>query len=287
MKKVANTKTAAELFLYAALVVMGASIVFNPWIGESNPLLYIAVMFIIFAFFAFFAYFIGKEDGDYELLLLSLVNVVMAILIFYFKNGNLPVLLSFTLSAWSFFYISLKLIIAFQYKEIDYKKYIVKNFVTVVILLLSAVTIFRLFNDDIILVLTLYGYYFIIVAALNFLEVCLCKVTFDADDSHTFRLMPSSFDITREETSAKPAKVLVEEKSVVANKKTTVKKKVSTPKKKVAVSSAAKKTVTKKPATKKVAKNPAPKKVATKTTTPKKNATKSGTTKKATKKKAK
>lgn len=264
MKKVANTKTVAELFLYAALVVMGASIVFNPWVGESNPLLYIAAMFVIFAFFAFFAYFVGREEGDYELLLLSLVNVVMAVLIYYFRNGNLPVLLSFTLSAWAFFYISLKLITAFQFKDTDYKKYIVKNFITVVILLLSAVTIFRLFNDDIILVLTVYGYYFIIVAALNFLEVCLCKVGFDSNDEHTFKLMPSSFDITKEEAK-KPVKVLVEEtvvkknsveKPVAKKKATTAKKKTATkaPVKKVTKTTASTKKPTKKVATRKTTK---------------------------------
>lgn len=208
MKKMANTKTIAELFLYTVLLVMGIAIVVNPWVGESNPLFYIACMFIIFAFFAFVAYFIGKKEDDYELLLLSLLNIAMAVFLYYYKEGDLPMVLSYSLSAWSFFYITLKFLTAFLYKATEYKKYATKILVTIIVLILSAVSIFRLFNDDIMLDLTTYGYYFIIVAALNFLEVCLTRITYSTNDEESFKFLD---DKTTSKSSAKPIKILVED----------------------------------------------------------------------------
>lgn len=289
MNKVANTKTIAEIFLYMVLAVLGISIVFNPWVGGSNPLFYLAIMFMIFAFFSFVAYFIGRKDGDYELILLSLVNVVIAVFLYYFKDGNIPMLLSFSLSSWSFFYITLKLITAFQYRDINYKKHSIKMFITAIIFVLSIITVFSLFTDDIILGLSLYGYYYIIVAGLNFLEVTLNRIVFEKEDTNTFKLIPSALE-PEDLHYIEPVKVLIEDgednrfddtfvgeiievfESEETPKKKTTTKKSSTTKKK---STTKKPTTTKKASTSKVAK---------KVTTKKSNNAKKTTTKKATKK---
>ena len=270
MNKVANTKTIAEIFLYMVLAVIGISIVFNPWVGGSNPLFYLAIMFMIFAFFSFVAYFIGKKDGDYELILLSLVNVVIAVFLYYFKDGSIPMLLSFSLSSWSFFYITLKLITAFQYKDINYKKHSIKMFITAIIFVLSIITVFSLFTDDIILGLSLYGYYYIIVAGLNFLEVTLNRMVFEKDDANTFKLIPSALE-PEDLYYIEPVKVLVEDgednrfddtfvgqiidvfeevkmpKKKTTKKTSTTKKKAST--KKATTSKSSKKSTTKKSST--------------------------------------
>jgi len=190
MNKIANTKTIAEIFLYMILLVIGVSIVFNPWVGGSNPLFYLAIMFMIFAFFSFVAYFIGRKEGDYELILLSLVNVVISVFLYYFKEGNIPMLLSFSLSSWSFFYITLKLITAFQYRDINYKKHSIKMFITAIIFVLSVITVFSLFTDDIILGLSLYGYYYIIVAGLRgfFMDTENIKEKIEQIDKETFKI---------------------------------------------------------------------------------------------------
>ena len=270
MNKVANTKTIAEIFLYMVLAVIGISIVFNPWVGGSNPLFYLAIMFMIFAFFSFVSYFIGKKDGDYELILLSLVNVVIAVFLYYFKDGSIPMLLSFSLSSWSFFYITLKLITAFQYKDINYKKHSIKMFITAIIFVLSIITVFSLFTDDIILGLSLYGYYYIIVAGLNFLEVTLNRIVFEKDDANTFKLIPSALE-PEDLYYIEPVKVLVEDgednrfddtfvgqiidvfeevkmpKKKTTKKTSTTKKKAST--KKATTSKSSKKSTTKKSST--------------------------------------
>ena len=270
MNKVANTKTIAEIFLYMVLAVIGISIVFNPWVGGSNPLFYLAIMFMIFAFFSFVAYFIGKKDGDYELILLSLVNVVISVFLYYFKDGSIPMLLSFSLSSWSFFYITLKLITAFQYKDINYKKHSIKMFITAIIFVLSIITVFSLFTDDIILGLSLYGYYYIIVAGLNFLEVTLNRIVFEKDDANTFKLIPSALE-PEDLYYIEPVKVLVEDgednrfddtfvgqiidvfeevempKKKTTKKTSTTKKKAST--KKAITSKSSKKSTTKKSST--------------------------------------
>jgi len=283
MNKIANTKTIAEIFLYMILLVIGVSIVFNPWVGGSNPLFYLAIMFMIFAFFSFVAYFIGRKEGDYELILLSLVNVVISVFLYYFKEGNIPMLLSFSLSSWSFFYITLKLITAFQYRDINYKKHSIKMFITAIIFVLSVITVFSLFTDDIILGLSLYGYYYIIVAGLNFLEVTLNRIVFEKEDTNTFKLMPSAFE-PEDLHYVEPVKVLIEDgedndfdKTFVGDlfvvteevpKRKTTTKKTNTTKKK---------TATKKAAT--------TKKSTTSKTTKKTTAKKGGTTKKTTTKK--
>lgn len=243
MKKLAKTKSIAEVFLYAVLLIIGLSIVMNPWVGESNPLFYIACMFIIFAFFSFFAYFLGKEEDDYELLLLSLINVVMAVFLYYYREGDLPLILSYSLSAWSFFYISLKLITAFLYKDNNPKKYSLKMFITAIILILSSFSIFKLYNDDILLDLMVYGYYFVIISVLNFLEVCLNRIVFEKDDTHTFKLMPDSY---YNPEKSDPIKILVEDIELVEVEEEPVEDV-----KKVAEKSTAKKTSTKKTTTKK------------------------------------
>lgn len=228
MKRVAKGKAIAELFLYAALIVMGVSIICNPWIGVENPLIYIASIYVIFAFFAFIAYFIGRKEEDYELILLSLLNVVMAVLLFYFEDGYLPLLLSFSLSSWAFFYITLKLIMAYQYKDINHKRYSIKMIITSIILFLSVLTIFKLFNDDIMLSLTAYGYYFVVVAALNFLEVTLNTIVYDVKDDNSFKLTPSSLEINDENNNS--VKILVEDIEEVTIEEPSKVKKVSTKK---------------------------------------------------------
>lgn len=249
MKKVANTKTVAEIFLYAVLAIMGTSIVFNPWIGGSEPLFYLAIMFIIFAFFAFFAYFIGRKEGDYELLLLSLVNVVIAVFLYYFKEGSIPMLLSFSLSSWAFFYITLKLITAYQFKNINYKKHSLKMFITAIIFILSIITVFNLFTDDIILALSLYGYYYIIVAGLNFLEVVLNRIVFEKDDKNTFKLIPSALE-SEDLEFLEPIKVLIEDLDIITEETEEEKPKKKTTLTKKNTKSSPKKTEVKKTSTK-------------------------------------
>lgn len=213
----------SEVLLYIFTLIMGLYLVFYPDFGSSNPLFAIACMFVILAFISFIAYYAGKKEGDYELLLLSLVDIVIAVFLYYFRDGNLAFILSFSLSAWSFFYIILKMITAFQSKFTEPKKYVIRILTAVIILLLSSVSIFKLFNDDALVILLVYGYYFIMVATINFLEITLNKVAFDKDEKNAFKMLPSF-----EEEIVKPAKVkvLVEEQDEVKEEIKTEEKEV-------------------------------------------------------------
>lgn len=225
-----NKRTASEILLYMFTLIMGLYLIFYPDFGHSNPLFTVACMFVVLAFISFIAYYAGKKEGDYELLLLSLVNIVIAVFLYYFRDGNLAFILSFSLSAWSFFYITLKMISAFQYKFENHKQYSLKIITAIITLLIASVSIFKLFNDDVLVSLLVYGYFFIIISSLNFLEVALNTIVFDTNDKNTFKIIKPTQK--KQTVQIKQVKTLVEEKEIEASKKKPTTKKKPTKTKK-------------------------------------------------------
>ncbi|MBR2137901.1 MAG: hypothetical protein IJ966_01175 [Bacilli bacterium] len=213
-----NGILAADMIVYIAIALIGYIILNLSWKTVFNPLEDIAILFFVFAFFSIVTYFINRRKEDYEFLIFSLINVLIAAFIFYF-NANPDS--GYTLKDAVLIYAVLNVI----NKIIHIRKLLVnrnlnalpKIAVTVLLVLLGIFMISSFYYkvEDHIFIL---GYYLITFGVLSLFEPLLALVMTNKKVER-FLMILLSYELDEDdEEEFEPKKI-----SVVTNKKKTKK----------------------------------------------------------------
>lgn len=137
--------------------------------GLVDIVLYSSILFFVYAFFSIICYFTKRREGDYEILLLSLINILTGTFMFVFKKDEVTMILGLGMTIYSIMVVMNRVYKIFTLKSVDNFMWIIKLFGTVLIGLLGMLTSYNLFNEVSVQTL-LYGYYFVSLGFIMLLE---------------------------------------------------------------------------------------------------------------------
>ena len=216
----------ANLILSVIVLIMGIVIMIFKAFGLTDIILYVSVLFYIYAFFGIIAYFVKRREGDYELLLLSLINIVVATYMFVFQNDNLPMILGSAMTVYTILIVANRGYKVLLQKSQNNFVWVIKFIMTFLLAFIGILTTINLFNETTVQTMMM-GYYFIITGVLMTIESSIELFMTD----RTFNKIVSKL-VDDEETHLEEVNEIKEEPVIVAKvekKKTTEKpKKVET-----------------------------------------------------------
>ncbi len=164
----------SQLILSILVLVIGIVVMIFKSFGLLDLNLYISILFYIYAFFSTIFYFVKRKEGDYELLILSLINIITATFMFVFKEDNTPMILGAAMTIYT-----VLLILNRGYKVLTLQRmnnfmWVIKFIITFLIAFLGMLTSFNLFNEVTVQTL-MFGYYFVtlgfMLTAENLIEM--------------------------------------------------------------------------------------------------------------------
>lgn len=208
----------ANLILSVIVLIMGIIIMIFKAFGLTDIILYVSILFYIFAFFSIIAYFIKRREGDYELLLLSLINIIVATYMFVFQNDNLPMILGSAMTVYTILMVANRGYKVLMLKNQDNFVWTVKFIMTFLLAFVGILTTINLFNETTVQTMMM-GYYFISTGVLMTIESAIELFVTD----RAFNKIVSK--LIDEET--KELEEIKEEVVVTATIKETPKKKVT------------------------------------------------------------
>lgn len=150
----------SQLCFSVLTIVMGILIMSFKAFGLLDLVLYTSTLFYVYAFLSLIAYFIKRKDGDYEMLFLSLIHVIVATLLYAFKDTEMNAMLGAAVLIYSILFTCNRLYKIYQLKNIESYMWIVKTMSTILVAFLSIVTSANLYAEEIVQTMML-GYYFI------------------------------------------------------------------------------------------------------------------------------
>lgn len=150
----------SEFILSMLVLIMGVVVMIFKTFGLIEIVIYGSVLFYIYAIFSTISYFIGRKEGDYELLLLSLINIITATFMFVFKNDNPAMILGAGMTIFTIMIVANRGVKIIQLKREDNYIWIIKFIVTFLIGFLGMLTTYNLFNNVTVQTL-MFGFYFI------------------------------------------------------------------------------------------------------------------------------
>lgn len=150
----------SELILSILILLMGVVVMIFKSFGLIEIVLYGSVLFYIYAIFSTVLYFVGRKEDDYELLLLSLINIITATFMFVFKKDNPAMILGAGMTIFTILIIANRGVKVIQLRREDNYLWIVKFIVTFLIGFLGMLTTFNLFNNVTVQTM-MFGFYFI------------------------------------------------------------------------------------------------------------------------------
>lgn len=159
----------ANLILSVIVLIMGIIIMIFKAFGLTDIILYVSILFYIFAFFSIIAYFIKRREGDYELLLLSLINIIVATYMFVFQNDNLPMILGSAMTVYTILMVANRGYKVLMLKNQDNFVWTVKFIMTFLLAFVGILTTINLFNETTVQTMMM-GYYFISTGVLMTIE---------------------------------------------------------------------------------------------------------------------
>ena len=83
-----NISLVSNLILSVIVIIIGIITTVFKSFGLVDIVLYASILFYVFAFFSIIAYFVKRNKGDYETLLLSLINIITATVMFVLKGQD-------------------------------------------------------------------------------------------------------------------------------------------------------------------------------------------------------
>ncbi len=208
----------AQVILSVLIIFIGVITTIFKSFGLVDIVLYASILFYIFSFFSIIVYFVKRKEGDYEVLLMSLINVITATFMFVFKTDDYKMILGLGFTIYSIMIVSNRIYKIYTLKNENNFMWIVKFMGTILIGFLGMLTSYNLFNEVSVQTL-LYGYYFtslgIILLFENIIEII---VTEDKWNKILNKLIASNNELEeiKEETTTK--------KKTTPKKKTTTKK---------------------------------------------------------------
>lgn len=219
----------AQVILSVLIIFIGVITTIFKSFGLVDIVLYASILFYIFSFFSIIVYFVKRKEGDYEVLLMSLINVITATFMFVFKTDDYKMILGLGFTIYSIMIVSNRIYKIYTLKNENNFMWIVKFMGTILIGFLGMLTSYNLFNEVSVQTL-LYGYYFtslgIILLFENIIEII---VTEDKWNKILNKLIASNNELEeiKEETTTKK-KTTTKKVNV---KETSVKRKPGRPKK--------------------------------------------------------
>lgn len=232
----------SNLVLSIIVLLMGVIIMIFKSFGLIEIILYISILFYIYAFFSTIAYFIRRKEGDYELLLLSLINIITATFLFIFKEDNAPMILGAGMTIYTILLVVNRGIKVLNLKKENNFMWIIKFITTFLIAFLGILTTFNLFNEVTVQTM-MFGFYFISLGFMltieNIIEIFITDDTFKRILSKVLaeETNKNLEEINEKEEKIKPKKEKIEVKatnkveigtSIATKKKTTTKKLTNT-----------------------------------------------------------
>ena len=150
----------SQLCFSIITVIMGIIVMTFKAFGLTELVLYTSTLFYIYAFLSIIAYFIKRKEGDYELLVLSLIHVIVATMLYVFKDTNINVMLGAAILIYSILFACNRLYKVYQLKRIKTYMWVVKLMVTILAGFLGLLTSLNLYTQTTVQTMML-GYYFI------------------------------------------------------------------------------------------------------------------------------
>lgn len=268
-----NISLVSNLILSVIVIIIGIITTVFKSFGLADIVLYASILFYVFAFFSIIAYFVKRNKGDYETLLLSLINIITATVMFVLKGQDELMVLGLGMTLYTIMMLFNRMYKIICLKSENSFMWIVKFVTTFLIGVLGVLTAYNLFNEVSVQTL-LYGYYFITLGVIMTLENTIDLVVTDDKFDKAMKKVIAEEDSKNKLEEIKEEKVVKEEKNVKEVKTAKPKKEVkdkaeAKEEKKVVKKLAAKKPEVKKATTKKVAVKKETKKPVQKETTEK------------------
>lgn len=255
-----NISLVSNLILSVIVIIIGIITTVFKSFGLVDIVLYASILFYVFAFFSIIAYFVKRNKGDYETLLLSLINIITATVMFVLKGQDELMVLGLGMTLYTIMMVFNRMYKIIYLKNENSFMWIVKFVTTFLIGVLGALTAYNLFNEVSVQTL-LYGYYFITLGVIMTLENTIDLVVTDDKFDKAMKKIIAEEDSKNKLEEIKEEKVVKEEKTVKEVKTAKPKKEVKVKaevkeEKKVVKKPTAKKATTKKVAVKKETKKP-------------------------------
>lgn len=157
------------LILNFLVLIMGLVVIIFKSFGLIDIVLYISILFYIYALFSTACYFVKRKEGDYETLLLALINIIVATFMFIFKNENAPMILGTGLTIYTVLLIINRICKIIYLKNKNSFVWIIKSLITFLITFLGILTIFNLFKEVTVQTM-MFGFYFMSLGFMLILE---------------------------------------------------------------------------------------------------------------------
>ena len=171
-----------QLVLSILIFIGGVTIMIFKSFGLIDMVLYGSIIFFILAFSGVICYFIRRREGDYEILLFSLISILTATFLFIFKNDDAAMILGAGLTIFNILVIANRIYKIVTYKNQDNFMWSVKFIGTFLIGFLAILTCVNLYKEISVQTLML-GYYFtclgVIMTIENLVELFVTKDKFD------------------------------------------------------------------------------------------------------------
>lgn len=214
-----------QLLLSVLVIIIGVILNVFKSFGLTSIILYVSMIFYIYAFISVLLYFIKRREGDYELLLLGLINVITATLLFAFKESDMMVFLGTSMIIYTVLIACNRAYKIYSLKKIGSFMWVVKLLITILLVFLGLLTAINLYGETTVQTL-MYGYYFVCTGILltieNLLEMFLTEDKFR-------KIIKKALEKEEqlEEINEEPVKKVVRRKTVTKKgtaSKTTVRK---------------------------------------------------------------
>ena len=171
-----------QLVLSILIFIGGVTIMIFKSFGLIDMVLYGSIIFFILAFFGVICYFVRRREGDYEILLFSLISILTATFMFIFKNDDAAMILGAGLTIFNILVVANRIYKIVAYKNQDNFMWSVKFIGTFLIGFLAILTCVNLYKEISVQTLML-GYYFtclgVIMTIENLVELFVTKDKFD------------------------------------------------------------------------------------------------------------
>lgn len=171
-----------QLVLSILIFIGGVTIMIFKSFGLVDMVLYGSIIFFILAFFGVICYFVRRREGDYEILLFSLISILTATFMFVFKNDDAAMILGAGLTIFNILVVANRIYKIVTYKNQDNFMWSVKFIGTFLIGFLAILTCVNLYKEISVQTLML-GYYFtclgVIMTIENLVELFVTKDKFD------------------------------------------------------------------------------------------------------------
>ncbi len=172
----------SQVVLSVLVIIMGIVIMIFKSFGLLDMILYTSILFFIFSFFSVICYFIKRKEGDYEILLLALINIITATFMFALKSYDNEVVLGTGMVIFTVLMLANRCYKIFTLKSENNYMWTVKFICTFLIGFLGMLTCINLYKAVTVPTL-MFGYYFISLGVIltieSVFELCVTQDMFD------------------------------------------------------------------------------------------------------------